>query len=195
MWSHRVGHDWSDLAAAAATIHLAFILYFRSSVEFLIFVFIFLISKSFFFCYLKDKLKKTPLISCIRGLYLRILMIVCFDFIFPCSSDSKASAYNAGDPGSIPGSGRSPREGMATPVFLPGETHARRILVGYSPWGCKQLDTTELLHTKWPLGVPSSLSFCSLDRCSWLKSNSPPHHTEIQSSCPLTSTILSLSTS
>ena len=30
---------------------------------------------------------------------------------FPGSSDGKASAYNAGDPGSIPGSGRSPGEG------------------------------------------------------------------------------------
>ena len=33
---------------------------------------------------------------------------------FHGGSDSKASAYNAGDPGSIPGSGRSPGEGMAT---------------------------------------------------------------------------------
>ena len=96
--------------------YTSLILYFRSSVEFLIFVFIFLISKSFFFCYLKDKLKKTPLISCIRGLYLRILMIVCFDFIFPCSSDSKASAYNAGDPGLIPRSGRFPGEGNGNPL-------------------------------------------------------------------------------
>ena len=30
---------------------------------------------------------------------------------FPRGSDSKASVYNAGDPGSIPGSGRSPGEG------------------------------------------------------------------------------------
>ena len=30
---------------------------------------------------------------------------------FPGSSDSKASAYNVGDPGSIPGSGRSPGKG------------------------------------------------------------------------------------
>ena len=29
----------------------------------------------------------------------------------PGGSDSKASVYNAGDPGSIPGSGRSPGEG------------------------------------------------------------------------------------
>ena len=31
-------------------------------------------------------------------------------------SDSKASAYNAGDPGSIPGSGRSPGEGNGNPL-------------------------------------------------------------------------------
>ena len=34
----------------------------------------------------------------------------------PGGSDSKASAYNAGDPGSIPGSGRSPGEGNVTPL-------------------------------------------------------------------------------
>ena len=31
-------------------------------------------------------------------------------------SDCKASAYNAGDPGSIPGSGRSPGEGNGNPL-------------------------------------------------------------------------------
>ena len=39
--------------------------------------------------------------------------------IFPGGSDGKASAYNAyhvGDPGSIPGSGRSPGEGNDTPL-------------------------------------------------------------------------------
>ena len=35
---------------------------------------------------------------------------------FPGGSDGKASAYNAGDPGSIPGSGRSPGEGNGTPL-------------------------------------------------------------------------------
>ena len=34
---------------------------------------------------------------------------------FPGGSDGKASAYNVGDPGSIPGSGRSPREGNGNP--------------------------------------------------------------------------------
>ena len=35
---------------------------------------------------------------------------------FPGGSDSKASVYNAGDPGSIPGLGRSPGEGNGNPL-------------------------------------------------------------------------------
>ena len=35
---------------------------------------------------------------------------------FPGGSDGKASAYNAGDPGSIPGSGRSPEEEYGNPL-------------------------------------------------------------------------------
>ena len=30
------------------------------------------------------------------------------------------------------------------PVFLPGEFHGQRSLAGYSPWGHKELDTTEV---------------------------------------------------
>ena len=48
------------------------------------------------------------------------------------------SACNAGDLGSIPGSGRSPGEGNGNPLqyFLPGESHG-----GYSPCGRKAWDT------------------------------------------------------
>ena len=62
-------------------------------------------------------------------------------------SDSKESACNAGDPGSIPGRQEDPlEEGMA----IHSSILAWRIpwwssLVGYSPWGCKELDTTEWL--------------------------------------------------
>jgi len=35
---------------------------------------------------------------------------------FPSGAGSKPSAYNAGDPGSIPGSGRSPGEGNGNPL-------------------------------------------------------------------------------
>ena len=43
-----------------------------------------------------------------------VLLSVCKDF--PGGSDGKVSAYNAGDPGSIPGSGRSPGEGNGNPL-------------------------------------------------------------------------------
>ena len=36
---------------------------------------------------------------------------------------------------------------MATPVLLPVKSHRWRSPVGYSPWGHKELDTTEQLHS------------------------------------------------
>ena len=73
---------------------------------------------------------------------------------FPGVSDGKESACNWGDPGSIPGLGRFPwrRGWQPSPRFLPEESHGQRSLVGYSPWGHKQLDVTEQLTlTHWPL--------------------------------------------
>ena len=35
----------------------------------------------------------------------------------------------------------------ATPAFWPGESQGQRSLVGYSPWGHKESDTTEALST------------------------------------------------
>ena len=59
----------------------------------------------------------------------------------------KASACNAGDPGSIPGLGRSPGGRNGNPTLgiggLPGESHGLRNLVGYSPRGLKESDMTE----------------------------------------------------
>ena len=67
----------------------------------------------------------------------------------PCGSEGKESACNAGETGSIPGSGRSPREGHENPLmFWPGECPGQRSLAGYSPWGRKELDTTEQLTRK-----------------------------------------------
>ena len=56
---------------------------------------------------------------------------------FPGGSEVKASACNVGDLGLIPGSGRFPwrRKWKPTPVFLPGEFHGQRGIVGPSPWG------------------------------------------------------------
>ena len=41
------------------------------------------------------------------------------------------------------------REWLPTPVFLPGEFHGQRSLVGYSPWGHKELDRIAVtcMHT------------------------------------------------
>ena len=38
-----------------------------------------------------------------------------------------------------------------TPVLLPGKSHGRRSLVGCSPWGLEELDTTERLHFHFSL--------------------------------------------
>ena len=61
--------------------------------------------------------------------------------------DSKESAFNTGDLGLMHGLGRSTGKGngLPTPLFLPGEFHGQRSLLGNSPWGHKELDTTERL--------------------------------------------------
>ena len=40
---------------------------------------------------------------------------------------------------------------ILTPVFLPGESHGQRSLLGCRPWGCKELDTTEV-NEHWVFG-------------------------------------------
>ena len=57
-----------------------------------------------------------------------------------------------GEPGRLPSMGShrvghdwSDLAAAAAAVFLPGEFHGQRSLVGYSPWGYKDLDTTEWL--------------------------------------------------
>ena len=64
---------------------------------------------------------------------------------FPGGSDSKASVYNAGDLGSIPGWGRFPGEGNGNPLqysCLEGPMDGGT----WCPWGRKESDMTERLH-------------------------------------------------
>ena len=68
------------------------------------------------------------------------------DLIFPGGSDGNASAYNIGDLGLIPGSGRFPGEGNGNPLQysclenpMDGEA--------WCPWGREESDTTERLHS------------------------------------------------
>ena len=59
-----------------------------------------------------------------------------------------AKAEDTRDAGSIPGSGRFPGEGMATPLqYSCLENPVDRSLAGYSPWGHKKSDMTEQLTT------------------------------------------------
>jgi len=57
---------------------------------------------------------------------------------FPGSSDGKESACKEGDLSLIPESGRSPREGNGNPLQYSCLENSMD-----TPWGCKDLDTTE----------------------------------------------------
>ena len=91
---------------------------------------------------------------------LRLCSLVPFSFFFLLISikygcfgvtpwlSGKESTCNVGDTGdsaSITGSGRFPwrRAWQPTPVFLPGEAHGQRSLVGYRLWCRKESDMTE----------------------------------------------------
>ena len=62
--------------------------------------------------------------------------------MFPGGSALKnppANTCQAGDIGSIPGSGRFLGEGNNYPVFLPGKSHRQKSLAGYHPQGLKRV--------------------------------------------------------
>ena len=76
---------------------------------------------------------------------LHLLCTLLLTAVFPGGSDGKASAYNAGDLGLIPGLGRSPGEGNDNPLqysFLENPMDGG----AYSPQGHKESDTTERLN-------------------------------------------------
>ena len=54
------------------------------------------------------------------------------------------------------------RKWQSTPVFLPGESHGWRSLVGYSPQGGKESDTTERLHLTSPHEPKSVDGLCAV---------------------------------
>ena len=68
---------------------------------------------------------------------------------FPGGSDGKASCFQCGRPGFHPWVRKIlwRRKWQPAPVLLPGKAHGQRTVVGYSPWGHKQSDTTERLHS------------------------------------------------
>ena len=54
------------------------------------------------------------------------------------------------------------RKWLPIPIFLPDQSHGQRILAGYSPKCCKELDMTEHMHTSWwshNEGILNSLTY------------------------------------
>ena len=99
---------------------------------------------------------------------------------FPGGSDSKESACNSGDLGSIPGLG-SPGGGHSNPLQYSclENSNGQRSLVGYCPWGCKESDTTERLNTQHTVACgifpDKGLNPCPL---YWQADSYPLHHQE-----------------
>ena len=60
------------------------------------------------------------------------------------------------------------RQWHPTPVLLPGKTHGQRSLVGCSPWGRCESDTTERLHFHFSLSCIGEGNGNPL-QCSWLE--------------------------
>ena len=88
--------------------------------------------------------------SWLRKIPLRIDSLPALVFLgFPGGSDSKESICNAGYLGAIFGLGRSPGEEHGKPLQYSclENPQGQRSLASYSPWGCKELDTTEWLST------------------------------------------------
>ena len=93
------------------------------------------------------------------GIYIQILkhplnltftvtfLIVQIYHGLPLWLSGKESA-SAGEMGLIAGSGRFPwrRKWQHTLLFLPGESHGQRSLVGFGLWGCKRV--RHILETK-----------------------------------------------
>ena len=61
------------------------------------------------------------------------------------------------------------RKWQPTPVFSLGKFHGWRSLVGYSPWGCKELDMTEHVPTTLPATELASSLYNHLITCFYME--------------------------
>ena len=88
----------------------------------------------------------------VKGLRVKFKQLLGFSG----GSDGKESACKEGDLGSISGSGRSPGGGHGNPLqdSCLENPHRQRNLVGYSPRGHKESDTTERLSTAHSTELP-----------------------------------------
>ena len=94
-------------------------------------------------------------------------------------SDGKDSACNAGDSGSFTGLGRSLGEEDGYPLQYSREFHGQRSLAGYSPWGHKELNTTECMRAGTHTHTILSLSVITQPICLCVNINIKIHITHI----------------
>ena len=74
-----------------------------------------------------------------------------FTVVFHCSHYSLGEPLSWGKDLAFGRGKKWRRRWHPTPVLLLGKSHGRRSLLGCSPWGCKELDTTERLHFHFSL--------------------------------------------
>ena len=69
------------------------------------------------------------------------------------------------------------RKWQSTPVPLPGKSHGQRSLLGYSPWGHRESDTTEWLHFLFSLcKIKEQVRHCWIKRDIVNRRNYLEHH-------------------
>ena len=127
---------WRKIAQLPSYIHL---------------IYLEMVTKSFP-CLLCHKLKLTSLIFLTE---INIHLLKCYlNFCLPKWHSGKEltrQCRRCKRCGFDPWVGKIPckRKWQPTPVFLLGKSHGQRSLVGHSPWGCKDLDMTEHVHTQY----------------------------------------------
>ena len=74
-----------------------------------------------------------------------IYILLCMGFPGGATGKGPTSSVRETEETSLPSLGREDplEEGMAALQCSPGESHGQRSLQDYSPWGCKESDTTE----------------------------------------------------
>ena len=93
---------------------------------------------------------------------------------FPRGTNNKVSAYNVGDPASMPESGRSPREGNGNPLqysCLENPIDRGAWQATYGTWGHKESDMTEQFHIHTHTHTHTHTYMWNESLCSTMETN------------------------
>ena len=125
--SHRVGHDWSDLAAAAAAAEHTHLLLNNH----------FTFSKMTLHKHMNPTVSQCPEKENRGTIFWTFLLTKCVNY----QAFYKTIPYITTEASLVAQMVKRiwRRKWQPTPGLLPGKSHGQRSLVGYSPWGCKEL--------------------------------------------------------